>query len=493
VETAIRSYLDARARFKEAAVPVPPGPVGAVPSGADVSDTVKNAQRLLATGNLADAVHETIAGLHRAPDNDPLKQMLQNILGAAEERANAAKRGADASGLSGVGEYGRANAELGAAGTSKRSGRVDDAEPAVRGYVAAADAFMSVVDQQAQALLKQGNLTEAARVAAAGLKAIPGQPSLQKTLQLTVDAAARHANDARKKADDARADGRPEYKDAAAKLSSASDSIRANHPEQAVQEYADADRRFGDAARLGPPVSPTTPPTGNRGAVTPPAFDIAPVMARVDRDVRQDDLGQAAHELVDAAGHAPNNEQLANKLREIVGNAQKAANTAKGVADTAGASGRSEYRQAASRLEAADNSSRGGRPEDSESAVRAYVEATDFFKRASSGLAADKDAINGVLNDYQDAYNTLNADRVKQVDPSASVKQLQDQFKLIGSVRLNLADRKISVSGNSATVQCTRQIDVVEKRARETNHNAMAATVTLQKSPNGWTIVNIKQ
>jgi hypothetical protein len=195
---------------------------------------------------------------------------------------------------------------------------------------------------------------------------------------------------------------------------------------------------------------------------------------------------------VDASGHEPNNEQLTNKLREVLGNAQRAANGAKGAADAAGASGRPEYKQAATRLETADSSTRAGRLEDAESAVRAYLDATESFKRASSGLAADKEAIDGRLNEYQDAYGRLNADRVSQLNPSESLKMLQDQFKQMESARLNFADRKISVNGNSATVQCTRQIDVVQKRGKETGHAATPATVTLQKSTNGWTIVSIK-
>ena len=495
--TAVAEYLAAEKLFNDAARS----------SGAPVDTTgiLESSRRLLADNNLTGAVHEIVAGLRRDPENTDFKRALQQVLGVAEDRANAAKRAASGSERSNASEYGRASADLAAAVASRRSARVDDAESAARSYTAAADGFMEAVNKHALALLKQGNLVDAAHVAVDGLRADPAEPGLRKALQQTLDTAASHATAAKQSADNAAASRRPEYGAAASKIKSADDSRRADRldrAEPAVQEYADAERLFREAARLAsPPGTGPTPSKGNSGPGPIPTVDIGPILDGADREENQGNLVQAAHELTDGLRRAPNNAQLTSKLREILGRAQADATNAKRAADAAGASARTEYAQAASRLGSATNAGRADRPEDLESAIRGYVAAGELFKSAATGMeadvkarqAADRTAIGGVLDQYEAAYSRLDAEAVSRLDPSEPLKTLQSGFGEYKSAHLTLATRQINLQGDVATVACVQQTDVVPKRgANKPMHQDVRVTVTLHRTGNGWSIVNIK-
>ena len=215
-DAAVGEYAAAERLFNDAA--------RSASASADGSEILGSSRRLLAANDLTGAAHEIVAGLRRDPDNHDFRRTLDQIFGAAEDRANTAKRVAAGSEHASASAYRRGTAQLAAAAASRRSARLDDAEPAVRSYLAAADAFMAAANDRAHALLQAGDLVQAAHVAVAGLTAAPDQPDLRKTLQQTLDTAASQASAARQSADSAGAAKRTQYAAAVTKLDSANGS-----------------------------------------------------------------------------------------------------------------------------------------------------------------------------------------------------------------------------------------------------------------------------
>src|SRR5262249_51827807 len=68
---------------------------------------------------------------------------------------------------------------------------------------------------------------------------------------------------------------------------------------------------------------------------------------------------------------------------------------------------------------------------------------------------ADRDAINGVLNDYEAAWSTLDANAVRRIQPQAP-PDLNRTFDSYRSLALQLQNRQITMRGDTATVICER-------------------------------------
>ena len=95
---------------------------------------VVDARRHLGTGDLVAAARAIVPALTAAPQNPDVLKTREEILGAAENGANAAKTNADSSGAQSQREYSDATKHLQSAATARRSGRSEDVEPAVREY-----------------------------------------------------------------------------------------------------------------------------------------------------------------------------------------------------------------------------------------------------------------------------------------------------------------------------------------------------------------------
>jgi serine/threonine-protein kinase len=465
------------------------------------------ARHLLTQYDLIGAADEAVAGLRRAPDDKDLKSTLQQTFNAADDRANTAKRAAGGPDPSKAAEYSRANEMLNAALNARSMTRIadakpalDNAEPAIRNYLGAADTFMEVVTKHAQSLFAQGNYRDATHVAAAALSAVSTRSefkeqvaSLRNVLQQSVDKTRDLAVEARQSADNVNAKTRGQYISAASAFNSANNSKSAGQFEQAVQQYANAEALFRDAARLGNPDDTGSIGSGNTGPVK--TIDISAFVRDAEHARQQGDLPQAAHAFATGLGQAPNNAQLTEGLRGVVDDAQKGANAAQRSAETAGASARAEYIQAA-RLVTLTNSTRAAGGGDAESEVRDYVKAEGLFKSAVSEMERDakvtRDAdtakIHQLLDQVENAYDRLDSGQLSKLDPTLSVKALRDQFFYIKSEQYKCADRKITIQGDTATVSCTEKADTVGKRTGPA-HQESPRTFTLRKGPDGWAIV----
>ena len=220
---------------------------------------VVDARRHLGTGDLVAAARAIVPALTAAPENPDVLKTREDILGAAENGANAAKTNADSSGAQSQREYSDATKHLQSAATARRSGRSEDVEPAVREYASAAELYRKalpaafdaapVVDN-ATALIKQRSYPQAARVIVEALKRAPGNTDLLGTLQQALVAARDFAAGAKRVATSSGASGQPEYADANAQFKSAVSagaSDRSEDKASAVEQYVTAAQKYIDS------------------------------------------------------------------------------------------------------------------------------------------------------------------------------------------------------------------------------------------------------
>ena len=328
--------------------------------------SASTAKGLIAQGNRIGAARAIVGGLKDNPKNSDLIKTLQEILDAAEAEATAAKRSADvvagassrSSGASSQREYADADAQFKSAVSAGASDRSEDKASAVEHYETAAQEYIDAVNSHALAMFKQGNLNGAARAVATGLAAAPGHADLRKTLQEILSGAEASANTAKLAADASGASSRPEYSDGSTRLKSAETSRRSGSSgdEDALRDYVAASQLY-----------------------------TAAVHRHVQGVMKQGNLAGAARAIVAGLGVIPGNREFQKTLQEILDAAEAEATAAKRSADVvAGASSRSEYVNATSRLGSAADYKRSGRPRDPEATVREYGAAEKLFRDAAA-------------------------------------------------------------------------------------------------------------
>jgi hypothetical protein len=106
--------------------------------------------------------------------------------------------------------------------------------------------------------------------------------------------------------------------------------------------------------------------------------------------------------------------------------------------------------------------------------------------------AADEQAIHSVLNQYQAAYSALDAGAVSQLVSSLSVAQLRQQFGQLKSYNVTVADRRIEIQGDRATVTSTREIAAITKLANQQERRSIPTTFLLRRSSSSWVIESVK-
>jgi thioredoxin-like negative regulator of GroEL len=421
-----REYADADAQFKSAVS------AGASDRSEDKASAVEHyvtaaqkyidsvnshALAMFKQGNLNGAARAVTTGLAAAPGDADLRKTLQEILSGAEASANSAKLAAEASGASSRPEYGDGSARLKSADISRRSGSSGDAEAALRDYVTASQLYMAAVNSHVQGVMKQGNLAGAARAIVAGLGVIPDSREFQKTLQEILEAAETSAAAARRSTDVvAGASSRSEYVNATSQFRSGSNSRSSGRPENAeaaVRDYGAAEKLYKEAATAA-------------AASPPPPVGVGPSVNTAKGLIAQGNLTGAARTIVGGLEDNPKNSDLIGTLQLLYSAAEAEATNARKAADAAGAKERPEYTDANERLQTARYSSRIAGPENAEAIVREFGAAAELYRTATAKVktagpdprALDEFAIRKLLADYVEAYNSMDARRVRRFKPS---------------------------------------------------------------------------
>jgi serine/threonine protein kinase len=98
--------------------------------------------------------------------------------------------------------------------------------------------------------------------------------------------------------------------------------------------------------------------------------------------------------------------------------------------------------------------------------------------------------INRALDCLIDGYESLSVDEVKKCYPTVPAGNLEKAFKNAKALRMRLSDRKVSVSGDSATVECT-ELMTYTIGSKLTPAPPAQLVIQLKKSATGWVIVKM--
>jgi len=105
--------------------------------------------------------------------------------------------------------------------------------------------------------------------------------------------------------------------------------------------------------------------------------------------------------------------------------------------------------------------------------------------------ALDRQAIEQAVDQYVAGYNSLDPGAVLSVAPN---ERSVGVFKEYLTLRMVLGGRTIDLHGDTATVKCVREIQIVTKnRGRQTLRSGpMPITISLRRSASSWLIDSIK-
>lgn len=280
------------------------------------------------------------------------------------------------------------------------------------------------------------------------------------------------------------------------------------------------------AAQASPP--PQAPATQQPAAAPPPPPAPSTTAAGADTQLQREldrlfgDASsqwatgnrQAALKTVESAlGRRPGDERFTGLASQMRGDAQRRAETARNSAREAGA--------AATALDAYGNGEnllgQAVRESSAIDAARAFLAAEAQFAAAAgegrklaaaarereleqqrqaeakeasaeNARAADEQAIRDVVERYRQAYNTLNADAVSAVFPSAPVAALRRTFSSFESQTVTFSNVSVTLddAGTAATVRAQVRTVVKPRGASEQTSNS-SMTLTLQKK-GSWII-----
>jgi hypothetical protein len=171
--------------------------------------------------------------------------------------------------------------------------------------------------------------------------------------------------------------------------------------------------------------------------------------------IAQGNLIGAARAIVGGLKDNPKNSELTGMIAPLYRAAEAEATNARNAADAAGAKERPEYVNANGRLQTARYSSRIAGPENAESIVQEFGAATELYRTAAlqaktapapDPRLVDELAIRKLLADYVEAYNSMNAQRVRRFKPSFT-----DFDKNLSSTQLTISDIRIVLSADRQT------------------------------------------
>ena len=214
--------------------------------------------------------------------------------------------------------------------------------------------------------------------------------------------------------------------------------------------------------------------------------------------IAQRNLSGAARTIVGGLKDNPKNSDLVGTLQQVYGAAEAEATNARKAADAAGAKDRPEYANANARLQTARYSSRTAGPENAESIVREFGAAADLYRAAAARVktprtgprAVDELAIRKLLNDYVEAYNSMDVQRVRRFKPSFT-----NFSRDLTSTELTISDIRIVLSPDRQTgaVNLTAQYrNTYRKGAMPSASSARALKLTwrAQRKGDAWILLD---
>jgi conflict system STAND superfamily ATPase len=105
----------------------------------------------------------------------------------------------------------------------------------------------------------------------------------------------------------------------------------------------------------------------------------------------------------------------------------------------------------------------------------------------------DITAIEALLNEYQTAYERLDAAAVSRVMPSVPTAELVRSFSQLRSYEMEIAGSKINVTGDTSTVTAIRRMVVQPKVGSRPAPRVVPSVFHLRRAANGWIIESIEE
>ena len=295
-------------------------------------------------------------------------------------------------------------------------------------HVNVRDSAVTKAEASGREQLKVGNTDRALKTVQQGLATDANDAGLKRLLDTILETAESRATGAARAAEKVGsvAVSSKEFAAAQRAQTNADASRKAGRHEQALNGYHEATRLYGEAAKITADPPPSTPPpvvTPPPPVVTPPPVSVGPIVNTAKDFIAQGNLMEAARAIVDGLETHPRSSDLLGTLDRIYDAANAEANNARNAADAAGAKDRPEYKDADERHQTARRSSRTVGPKNAEAIVREFGMAAELYRTAAAKVKTAPDprvdqlAIRKLMNDYVEAYNSMDVSRVQRLRP----------------------------------------------------------------------------
>jgi ketosteroid isomerase-like protein len=107
--------------------------------------------------------------------------------------------------------------------------------------------------------------------------------------------------------------------------------------------------------------------------------------------------------------------------------------------------------------------------------------------------AADASDIEQVLRDFEAAYERRDAEAVVKLMPSAKSADLTRSFSQLKSYGMDILDARISVTGDTAVVTCTRRVSIEPRAGARPAPRQIPTVIRLKQTGGIWTIESVEE
>jgi hypothetical protein len=354
--------------------------------------------------------------------------------------------------------------------------------------------------------LTEHRLADAADQIVRALAATPGDGTVSALARDVLARAQQASGAAKKQALDTGAQQQPAFKDALSREQTAQGLSEPQQLAQAVRSYQQATSLYVEATKAQ-----------RRFAIQ--TEKIQGIVAQIQGLVRAGKLSDAAAQIVRALPDSQSDQRVATLAQDVATRAREGTAAARKEAADAGAQKQDAFIKALGQEQAASGLSR---PEQVAQAVDAYDKAASMFREAvrvqrltppgkpeggkstptknteksgeasASGtdLRVEQAAIAQLLTDYARAYERIDQDAVRRIDPSFRGFSAQERA-LLKSVRVSFSGVNIQFApdGRSAKLSATQNFEYEWKRAGLGRTSSGTINWSLAKLRGGWAVV----
>jgi hypothetical protein len=468
-------------------IPVP----STVPRGPSPEEVAQEAQGLTTGGRFLEAAQR----IEQVPGWDhesALRDVAKKVVTSAQDHMQGVKTQATQAGAATQSVFAQAGQFESEARAHAEASRIVEA---VNSYSKAEQLFNQAIASHGdgvaatnviQKALAERRLSEAADLIVQDLAKPDLAPLMPPFARDVLGRAQQAATSARKQALDAAASDQQPFKDADARERSAQRMTNPLQLAQAVKQYQEAVSLYGDAVEA------------KRRLAGRQEQQIKTFVTQVRDLIAADKLTEAAGLVVHTPAEIQGDDRVASLMQAVTDRARQKMTVAKKAASDANAFQQKAFTDAMGREHAASEMTR---PDQLPQAVQAYDQATALFQEALRqrpeaseltarvDVVAEQTAINQLLGDYRKAYERLDEDAVRRIDPGFRGFSTQERT-LLKSVQLSFTDLAIDVGsdGKSARLTARQNFTYEWKRSGLARNSSGTISWSLLKSGGRWRV-----